>query len=158
MLVRKGKRSFRRLSTKTKGCLKVSLHLGVRTAATASLPRVRMTMELTPGAGIPIPGSTSSQGAGENPPSCKLQELLVPAQPSARCIRVLWREAPEEAGLEIGRSLEKIEERHRVGVQRFFHKLRPGRAEGLHGQSGWRLDDLLAGSTLDLGNKIRERA
>ena len=29
-----GKRSFRRLSTKTKGCLKVSLHLGVRTAAT----------------------------------------------------------------------------------------------------------------------------
>ena len=35
-----------------------------------------MTMELTPGAGIPIPGSTSSQGASENPPSCKLQELL----------------------------------------------------------------------------------
>ena len=33
-------------------------------------------MELTPGAGIPIPGTTSSQGAGENPPSCKLQELL----------------------------------------------------------------------------------
>ena len=70
---------------------------------------------------------------------------------------MFWGKTTKQPRLEVGRGLEQVEEGHGVEVQRLFHELRPIRAERLHGQGCWWLDNLLAGGTLDLGDKIRER-